>query len=101
MLVRGSTVVGMAASSIGGQDEGHNHQEGGGMYSQQHDEYQDFTDQAIGNVDDKLISRNNMMNDSNNFEYFKLTGIMGGMLNSSQLDHLNLSQLLRHNQLEN
>lgn len=42
-----------------------------------------------------------MMNDSNNFEYFKLTGIMGGMLNSSQLDHLNLSQLLRHNQLEN
>lgn len=44
MLVRGSTVVGMAASSIGGQDEGHNYQEGGGIYSQHHDEYQDFTD---------------------------------------------------------
>jgi hypothetical protein len=84
MLVRGSTVIGMATNSIDGQGDGQIYQEGAGIYSQQHEEYQDFTDQAIADVDDKMNSQNN---DSNNFEYFRLTG----MLNSSQLDHLNLS----------
>ena len=84
MLVRGSTVIGMAVNSVDEQEDGHNYQEGTGTYSQQHDEYQDFTDQAIAHTEDRMNSHNN---DSNNVEYFRLTG----MLNSSQLDHLNLS----------
>ena len=94
MLVRGSTVVGMAVNSVDRQEDGQNYQEGAGTYSQQHDEYQDFTDQAItrlessvrfvNQADERMNSQNN---DSNNVEYFRLTG----MLNSSQLDHLNLS----------
>ena len=33
MLVRGSTVTGMAVNSVDGQEDGHNYQEGTGTYS--------------------------------------------------------------------
>ena len=55
-----------------------------------HDEYQNFTDQLI----------NYQQENPNNFEmsngYFRLTG----MLNSSQQENLNLSQLLETQNME-